>query len=354
MREKTKVLLVEDEQVTSLLIQRWLKDAGYAVLTSYSGEQAMDLLREKPSIGLIDFMLPGITGFELIKKIQKLDDGKFPIVIMSANNTEDTIVQALECGAVDFIPKPLNKSEVLLRLGIHNKLWLRELELIETSRKLEKEKKLLSKYFSDDLVDNILNETIQPNLGGTSLDASILFFDLRNSTKISNDMDSSSFAEFLSLLLTDIMDLIYGCNGSVNKLMGDGILATFGCPVPTANDAFNCISCGIKILEYLKMFNDFRPEVVKERIQAGIGIASGKVFAGNIGSVRRMEYTVLGEAVNVASRLENLTKIANAPILIDENTVKILANSKIPFIKTEIHNVRGIVETMNIYTLRII
>lgn len=66
-----------------------------------------------------------------------------------------------------------------------------------------------------------------------------------------------------------------------------------------------------------------------------------------------MEYTVLGEAVNVASRLENLTKIANTPILIDEYTVDILQNSNFPFVKTEIHNVRGIVETMNIFTLRV-
>ncbi len=351
MSERPKILVVEDSLPLAQTISRWLGQAGYEVLVALSGEEALLELEKNPEIGLIDHQLPGISGLELVKKIQSDGTIKIPLLMMSADNTEMTINKTLQSGCVDFIAKPLTKSELLLRIGIHYKLKQRELELQEISRKLEKEKKLLSKYFSDDLVDSILNETIQTNLGGNSLVASILFFDLRNSTGISNEMNSSEFADFLSLVLTDIMDLIYGCQGSVNKFLGDGILATFGCPIPSDTDAYNSVLCGRKILEYLKMFNEFRPATLKEPIKAGIGIATGKVFAGNIGSVRRMEYTVLGDAVNIASRLESLTKFAGIPILIDENTFQKLTLSDFSFIETKIHNVKGITEAMNIYTL---
>ena len=178
---------------------------------------------------------------------------------------------------------------------------------------------LMMNYMSDDLM-HFVQDTGEDPLATAKRKATILFFDLRNSTGIAEQMDSATFASLLSDLYTDIMDLIYGNHGSVNKLLGDGILATFGCPVAVGNDAVNAVNTALQIQDYLNTFNDVRPEFLIEPIRAGIGIATGIVFTGVLGSVRRQEYAVLGDAVNIASRLEGYTKTAGCPILIEDIT----------------------------------
>ncbi len=211
-------------------------------------------------------------------------------------------------------------------------------------------------YIKYDLNNNScsLNKSCVCNLDykltGTHLNASMLFFDLRGSTTIAEKLEPMIFSEFLSELFTDIMDLIYGNGGTVNKIMGDGIFATFGCPETTGDDAYQCTKTALQIREYLNTFNDVRPSYLEHEIKCGIGISTGKVFAGNIGSIRRMEYTVLGDAVNTASRLESLTKDIGHDILIDGNTYNILKD-RINIETTEISHVKGKTEVLKIFKL---
>ena len=116
------------------------------------------------------------------------------------------------------------------------------------------------------------------------------------------------------------MDIIFKNHGSVNKLLGDAILATFGCPYNYENDALNAVKTVIEIRQTVDLFNSTKPDYLKNNIEFGIGVATGNVFAGNIGSFRRMEYTVIGDSVNIASRLESLTKKIPNDNLIDGNT----------------------------------
>jgi PAS domain S-box-containing protein len=159
-----------------------------------------------------------------------------------------------------------------------------------------------------------------PPPGSGRIEVTILFFDIRGSTAIAEQCEPEAFAGFLSEILADIMDLVCGCHGSVNKLLGDGLLAVFGAPVATGNHACNAVEAATRIRDYLATFNDVRPDFLKEPVKAGIGLASGPVFAGLIGSVHRQEYTVLGDAVNLASRLQALTKNLDETILMDEAT----------------------------------
>jgi class 3 adenylate cyclase len=209
---------------------------------------------------------------------------------------------------------------------------------------------MLRRYFTDEMVENILSNSVDTGLSGKHTHATILFFDLRGSTTIAEKLEPMLFSEFLSELFTDIMDLIYGNGGSVNKMLGDGILATFGVPEPLGDDTFKCAQTALQILDYLDTFNDVRPDYIEQPIRCGMGIASGNVFAGNIGSIRRMEYTVLGDAVNTAARLEALTKEARHEILIDANTYELL-KERLIFERCSITSVRGKNEAMEIYKL---
>jgi PAS domain S-box-containing protein len=208
---------------------------------------------------------------------------------------------------------------------------------------------LLSRYLGEDFIDQIRQSQKNP-LVTKKQRATILFFDIRNSTGIAEKLDPEIFAQFLNDILTDVMDLVYGCKGSVNKLIGDGLMATFGVPLETGRDTLNAVEAALKIHEYLGTFNDVRPPSLSEPVGAGIGLATGTVFAGVIGSVRRQEYTVLGDAVNIASRLEHLTKLSPAKVLMDEETY-LEARESFPCRKIFSGRVRGRTGPLLIYGL---
>ena len=186
-------------------------------------------------------------------------------------------------------------------------------------KEVQSDSLMMMKYLPDDIIKSIQNSEINP-LANEKRKATILFFDIRNSTRIAENLPSDVFASLLSDMFTDIMDLIYGNGGFVNKMLGDGIMATFGCPVSSEDAAFKAVLAAVQIQNYLNTFNDVRPDYLDEPLKAGIGIATGTVFSGVIGSVRFQEYTVLGDAVNTASRLESFTKIIGENIIVDEKT----------------------------------
>ncbi|MDR2094502.1 MAG: PAS domain S-box protein [Treponema sp.] len=202
-----------------------------------------------------------------------------------------------------------------------NQLKTERQQLKEERKNLISDTMLLSRYMSDDVVEYVKRTGNNP-LETAKRRVTILFFDIRRSTLLGESLTPDAFAGLLNDVLTDIMDLVYGCRGSVNKLIGDGLMATFGAPISTKNDALNAVQAAGEMYNYLKTFNDVRPDYLKEPLRAGIGLATGTVFAGVIGSVHRQEYTVLGDAVNIASRLQILTKSAPEKVLMDEETYR--------------------------------
>ncbi len=334
------------------MLKKILENLGYEVVHALSGIDGLSAAYEMmPDLIISDLYLGDIDGF-LVGVSIKADPATehIPLIMMSADYSEDVVVNALESNFIDFVSKPIRKAELSLRISNVLKLKRKEKELELLNKKLAKEKKILSKYFSDEFVESVLTEVIPLDLKGEILDVTILFFDLRNSTGISEKILPEQFAEFLNSMFTDIMDLVKGSKGSVNKLLGDGLMATWGCPIPDANDVYNSVSCAEKIVEYMKTLNEFKPDYIEDEIRCGVGISTGKVFAGNIGSSQRMEYTVMGESVNIASRLEACTKEVGRPILIDGNTNSLLIG-KIQSTKMTLENVRGKKGSIEIYSL---
>jgi class 3 adenylate cyclase len=220
----------------------------------------------------------------------------------------------------------------------------------ELEAQLRRNRHALERYFPAEVAQKILSDEAVCDLTGGHIPATVLFFDLRGSTMIAEGLEPYLFSEFLSQIFTDIMDLIYGNGGSVNKMLGDGIMATFGPPVPQEDDACRAVKSAAEIMEYLHTFNDVRPDYLEHPVKAGIGIASGNVFAGYIGSVRRMEYTVLGDAVNIAARLEGATKELGTPVVLDETTAR-LAGETLPLATLGSLPIRGRNEPITVYGL---
>ena len=174
------------------------------------------------------------------------------------------------------------------------------------------------KYMTESVVAHLLSGKVA--LGGETIQVTILFSDIRSFTTISEAMDAQALVGLLNEYFTEMVSIIMKHGGVVDKYIGDAIMAVFGAPVPTPDDPANAVRAAIDMRAALARLNKRLVARGVQPLRTGIGIHTGEVVAGNIGSEERMEYTVIGDPVNVASRLESCTKDVGVDILISETT----------------------------------
>ena len=183
----------------------------------------------------------------------------------------------------------------------------------------------MGKYLSYDVMQNVVNNIDNIELGGKRADITVLFADIRNFTSISEKMDAASTMMILNEYFSELVPIIEEHDGVLNKFMGDAILAIFGEPKKTQNHALDAVKCANRMLKKVKHLQEKWIDEGKPKIEIGIGISSGEAFVGNIGSKDRLEYTVIGDTVNTASRIENYNKVYKTNFLISEATYKRVA-----------------------------
>ncbi|MCB1178800.1 MAG: adenylate/guanylate cyclase domain-containing protein, partial [Leptospiraceae bacterium] len=214
----------------------------------------------------------------------------------------------------------------------------------------EKVKSLFGQYLTREVSEEILNGRVK--LGGDKFEATIIFSDIRNFTSMSEKMAPEEVLSFLNSYMEYMIDVIVEHGGIIDKFMGDGILATFGVPVRNDNHAEKALLAAKAMQAALSKLNEERKIENLSEIKIGIGIHTGIVIAGNIGNKHKTEYTVIGDTVNLASRIEGLTKSYNSSILISDSTYKQLPDKlKQELTLNELPNssVRGKKETVNLY-----
>ncbi len=181
---------------------------------------------------------------------------------------------------------------------------------------------VFQKYVPKEVVEEMLQikKSKSSLLIGKNQECSILFSDIRDFTTISESLGPDELVKGLNVYLNLMVKRIINNNGIIDKFIGDAIMAVFGAPVTTPNDPLNSVKAAFGMFEALEEFNKIRRQEGKIEFHIGAGISSGKVIAGNIGSEDKMDYTVIGDPVNTASRLEGLTKQYKVPIIISEST----------------------------------
>lgn len=225
---------------------------------------------------------------------------------------------------------------------------------LSEGRKKEKITAAMGKYISKDVMQNVVENIDNIKLGGKKAEITVLFADIRDFTSISERLSAEEVSEILNEYFSEVVPIIERYNGILNKFMGDAVLAIFGEPIRHKDHAQNAVRCADKMLKRVKYLQRKWLEEGKPKIEIGIGISTGEAFVGNIGSENRLEYTVIGDTVNTASRIENYNKIYKTKFLISQETYRYVAQIA-DVIKIREVTIRGKSQKMNIYeVLRIV
>jgi adenylate cyclase len=318
----TKILAVDDEPDFELMIRqrfrRQIREQEFAFRFAHHGEEALAVLADEPDIGLLllDINMPVMDGLTLLSVLRERQS---PVraIIVSAYGDMGNIRTAMNRGAYDFVTKPvdLNDLEITVRKTLDEIARVRDLD--RRRRAAERARTNLARYFSPNLVD-ILAERDEP-LGAVRRQmVAVLFCDIVGFTTMAETMPPEAVITVLREFHERMMGQIFACGGTVEKYIGDAILAVFGVPTESADDAANALRCAEMMLTALDQWNDERESRGEPRLAMGIGVNYGPAVFGDIGSKHSMSVAVIGDTVNTASRLQGLTRVLETPLVVGD------------------------------------
>jgi class 3 adenylate cyclase len=304
------ILVVDDNRVNRLLLGRALEQLGHTVTFAENGRQGLEALRQRAvDLVLLDIEMPEMDGYQVLAALAAdphLRD--IPVVMMSSVEEVDSVARCIEMGAEDYLFKPVNPVLLKARVGAS----------LEKKRLRDQQRELFRKFATAEVAEELLTTGL--TLGGKHVEASVMFSDIRAFTSLTEARSPADTIELLNSYYTLMFDAIGAHGGIVNQIVGDGLMAIFGAPLPRADHRERAVRAALEMLELLEGFN--REQALRGglAIRIGIGIASGPVIAGFTGTQQRVTYTCVGDTVNLGAHLEAHTKVVGQPILIDETT----------------------------------
>jgi class 3 adenylate cyclase/CheY-like chemotaxis protein len=348
------ILAVDDLQENRELVARNLSRIGHFVITAANGEEALRALEQSDvDVVLLDLLMPGMDGREVLRRIKEHPEWRAtPVIVISGNQDMDGIIQCIEAGADDYLFKPFNPVllQARIKAGIERKRWHDREELYR--QQLERNEKFIratfGRYLSDEIVTDILERPEGLELGGDLRRVSILMSDIRGFTSLSENLAPAQVVKMLNRYLGTMTDIIMAHNGTIDEFIGDAILAVFGAPQFREDDADRAVQCALAMQAAMLEINALNVTEGFPPVTIGIAINTGDVIAGNIGSERRSKYGFVGHAMNVTSRIEDIT--AGGEILISDSTLNSITGHY-SLGRSQQLNVRGIDETILIHQI---
>ena len=221
-------------------------------------------------------------------------------------------------------PYERDDQELLSTMVNQGNVAIENALLVEQMKKEESVRANLARYLSPQVVEQIIRKNVQVNLGGDRRVVTVLFSDIRNFTRISESMPPDKLVHLLNEYFTEMAKIIFENQGSLDKYIGDAIVAVFGSLIPLENSAQSAVQAAIQMMRKMAILNERWRNFYGFPIEIGIGINAGEVFLGNIGSPERMEFTIIGDTVNIASRFSDIAKAGQ--ILITKETLASLGS----------------------------
>lgn len=311
-----RLLVVDDNKVNRLLLTRSLELQGHVVAAAENGRVALEKLRREAfDLVLLDMEMPEVDGFQVLERLvndRQLRD--LPVIVTSSLEGIANVARCIELGAEDYLTKPINPVLLKARIGAS----------LEKKRLRDQQKDLVRRFAAPEVAQDLLDSGF--SLGGKLLQATVMFSDIRGFTALAEALPPGETIELLNTYYALMFDAIGGHGGVVTSMMGDGLMAVFGAPVPLPDHAESAVRAAQEMVELIELFNREQSAAGKATIRVGIGIASGDMVAGYVGTNQRATYTCIGDTVNLAARLEAHTKVVQRVILIDDATRASLRN----------------------------
>jgi adenylate cyclase len=326
MTAASRILVVDDEADFELLItqqfRRHIRAGEFSFSFARDGEQALGVLQKDSGIDLmlLDINMPVMDGLTLLARLRELQ-APVRAIIVSAYGDMPNIRTAMNRGAFDFVTKPIDMVdlEVTMRKTLDDVAKLREMDRRRLAA--ERARANLARYFSPNLVD-VLAERDEPFGPIRRQNVAVLFADIVGFTSISEVMPPELVVMLLRQFHERMTTQIFDCGGTVEKYVGDAILATFGVPLATELDAAQALKCADGMLTALDNWNRELAATGEAPLGIGIGLNYGPAVVGDVGSERSMSFTVIGDTVNTASRLQELTRTLDTALLASDAVIK--------------------------------
>jgi adenylate cyclase len=322
--QSESILLVDDNPTNLQVLFQTLNDCGHKLLIAKSGEQALQIARKaQPVLILLDIMMPGIDGYETCRQLKADPDTREAAVIfLSALDETDGKVRGFDLGAVDYITKPFQADEVIARVNTHLTIRRLQQRLACSNKELDAANRFIrqtfGRYVTDEVVASVLDNPEGLQLGGEERKVTILMSDLRGFTSLAEQLSPTQVVAFLNRYLETMVNVIMAHHGTIDEIIGDGILVLFGAPIERENDAQRAVACAVAMQLAVDEVNTQNRREGLPDVEMGIGIHTGNVVVGNIGSQKRTKYGAVGSHVNLTGRIESYA--TGNQILISETT----------------------------------
>lgn len=307
------LLFVDDEvDIVDSLHRSFRK--GYRTLKATSGAEAIKIL-EAEAVDLIicDQRMPEISGDQVLKYALEQQPQAIRILLTGYADTESLMRCINEAQIYKYISKPWEPE--MLRLTV-----VRALESQELSKQKQLVTTALTQYVSSKVVEQIMDDPSRLQLGGERKTLSILFSDLEGFSRLAERMEPEPLTALLNDYLTDMSNIILDEGGTLDKYQGDGIVAFWNVPLDQSDHAASACRAALRCQQRLKeRAEDFTAKAGVE-LKTRIGLHTGEVVVGNMGSKMRFDYSILGDAANLASRLESANKLFGTAIMVSEAT----------------------------------
>jgi two-component system, sensor histidine kinase ChiS len=286
------VLVADDDPVNVEVLRAQLEPAGYTVTSARDGAEAVAALQSLEHVDgvLLDVMMPKMTGVQAAEKIRELHPhGTLPILMLTAKSRPEDVVVGMRAGASDYIGKPFHREELLQRVDAH-------VQSVKTARAFRR-------FVPEDFLGLLGVERFDALRAGIGQqhEVTILFTDVRNFTTRSEILGPEGIFRFINGCLERFEPVVRQHGGFVDKFIGDAIMAIF------PGDALDAARAAEGLHREVALLNAAQPDGAMP-LAIGVGVHRGSVILGTVGGADRMEVTAIGDAVNVAARLESLTK----------------------------------------------
>ena len=322
---RTKILVVDDEPDFELLIRRRfrreIKEGSFVFRFARQGDQALSLLASDPGdLILLDINMPVMDGLSLLTELRERQS-PVQAIIISAYGDMTNLRTAMNRGAFDFVTKPVDLAdlEITICKAMAHITKMREME--RQRQAAERARNNLSRYFSPNVVELLAAQDAP--LGAVRREmVAVLFADIVGFTRMAEAMPPEAVMAMLREFQARMAARIFDFGGTIDKYVGDAIVAVFGVPTTSADDAAKALDCAEKMLDALNSWNDERETRAEPRLAIGIGLNCGPAVVGDVGSEHGMSFTVIGDTVNTTARLQALTRTLETSLVVGDPVVK--------------------------------